>query len=218
MENGETGLAGVTVTLTGTNDLGDTISLSTTTAANGSYAFDGLRPGTYAVAATTPTGYLTGKATPGTDGGTVDEGQITSVALSPGLWASANDFGELLPGVAGGLRLPRRERQWRHERRGNGPVGCERDAHRHRRQRQSRRRVDHHRSQRCLCFQRSAARGLLAARHDAERIHQHGRRGGNAGRHGGDDVRHERDRRRGQHGGELRLRRVGAGGRLRFRL
>jgi|GEM_PF-1205935 len=45
---------GVTVTLTGTDDLGQTINLTTTTQANGSYIFENLRPGTYTVTKTNP--------------------------------------------------------------------------------------------------------------------------------------------------------------------
>src|SRR5207237_4996562 len=50
---GEPGIAGVTLTLTGTNDQGHAITASTTTAANGTYSFSTdsggnvLRPGTY---------------------------------------------------------------------------------------------------------------------------------------------------------------------------
>jgi hypothetical protein len=45
--NGDTTLAGVAVTLTGVNDLGQTVTLTTTTDANGNYSFTGLREGTY---------------------------------------------------------------------------------------------------------------------------------------------------------------------------
>jgi hypothetical protein len=41
--------AGVTVVLTGKNDAGQTITLTTTTKADGSYSFTGLLPGTYSV-------------------------------------------------------------------------------------------------------------------------------------------------------------------------
>jgi hypothetical protein len=40
---------GLTIVLTGTNDAGQAVSLTTTTAADGSYTFTGLLPGTYSV-------------------------------------------------------------------------------------------------------------------------------------------------------------------------
>ena len=49
VDSGEAGLAGVTLTLTGTNDLGQPLSQTVTTGPDGSYAFAGLRPGTYTV-------------------------------------------------------------------------------------------------------------------------------------------------------------------------
>jgi len=49
--NNHQAVAGVTVVLTGTNDAGQPISLTTTTAADGSYSFTGLLPGTYSVTA-----------------------------------------------------------------------------------------------------------------------------------------------------------------------
>lgn len=42
-------VAGLTIVLTGTNDAGQKISLTTTTGSDGSYNFDGLLPGTYSV-------------------------------------------------------------------------------------------------------------------------------------------------------------------------
>src|SRR5262249_33404755 len=51
----------VLVTLTGTNDLGTIVPLTTTSAADGSYTFGNLRPGTYTITETQPAGYLDGK-------------------------------------------------------------------------------------------------------------------------------------------------------------
>jgi hypothetical protein len=42
-------VAGLTIVLTGTNDAGQTVTLTTTTGADGSYTFTGLLPGTYNV-------------------------------------------------------------------------------------------------------------------------------------------------------------------------
>jgi hypothetical protein len=43
------GLGGVPIQLIGVNDLGQTVSLATTTAADGTYSFTGLRAGTYTI-------------------------------------------------------------------------------------------------------------------------------------------------------------------------
>ena len=45
----EYGLAGVSIQLIGVNDLGQTVSLTTTTRADGTYTFTGLRAGTYSI-------------------------------------------------------------------------------------------------------------------------------------------------------------------------
>ena len=103
LDGGETGVAGVTLTLTGTNDLDQPVSLTTTTAANGGYAFNGLRPGTYRVAETDPSDYLDGKVSPGSGGGTVDGRAISALTLVPNEAASGNDFAELSPSILSGV-------------------------------------------------------------------------------------------------------------------
>jgi len=60
-DGGETGIANVTLTLTGTDDLGNAVNTTTTTAANGSYTFGTLRPGTYTINETQPAGFLDGR-------------------------------------------------------------------------------------------------------------------------------------------------------------
>ena len=47
MDSSDFGIAHVTVTLNGTDDLGDRSDMTATTNANGVYSFGGLRPGTY---------------------------------------------------------------------------------------------------------------------------------------------------------------------------
>ena len=67
----ETGIAGVTIELTGVDDTGAPVSLTTTTDANGDYRFDGLRPGTYTLTQPTqPPGTSNGQTIPGSAGGT----------------------------------------------------------------------------------------------------------------------------------------------------
>ncbi len=86
--------------LTGTNDLGSIAPETTTTAADGSYSFGDLRPGTYTVTQTAqPKGYTPGLTT---------RGDVTPIAGSdlthavPGIGVTEdettpnNDFGELV--------------------------------------------------------------------------------------------------------------------------
>jgi uncharacterized protein (DUF2141 family) len=98
----ESGIAGATVTLTGTNDLGQAVSLTATTGSAGAYSFANLRPGTYAVAETQPASYLDGKDTVGTQGGVTSNDLFTGVALSAGQNGLSNNFGELLPASVAG--------------------------------------------------------------------------------------------------------------------
>jgi hypothetical protein len=93
------GLAGVTVTLTGKDDLGATVNINSTTVANGSYAFNNLRPSNaagYTITETQPSGYLDGKDTLGTPGGVTSNDTFSSVVLNAGVNGTNNNFGELL--------------------------------------------------------------------------------------------------------------------------
>lgn len=64
LETGEPGLTPpVTVTLTGTNIDGNSVSVSETTAAGGAYSFAGLLPGTYTVTYTAATGFTPEQST-----------------------------------------------------------------------------------------------------------------------------------------------------------
>src|SRR5262249_36866645 len=97
---GELGIAGVTLTLSGTNGLGQTVSgITTTTAADGTYSFSGLRPGTYVVTETVPATYLAGAATVGTVNGTAvgtatSSTAIGSIALTSGQGGVNYRFGD----------------------------------------------------------------------------------------------------------------------------
>jgi hypothetical protein len=92
---GEQGIPGVPITLTGTDDLGDTVSLSQTTDGDGTYVFLNLRPGSYTITETQqPAGYTPGINSVGTGGGTVSGAQFTGISLVAGEDAMNYNYGE----------------------------------------------------------------------------------------------------------------------------
>ncbi len=97
----ETGLAGVELVLSGTDRNGLTVNRTTTTDADGSYAFTGLLPGTYVVTEPTqPTDTLNGQTVAGTRGGTATGAMttpsaITAIVLAANEAATGYNFGEL---------------------------------------------------------------------------------------------------------------------------
>ena len=71
-DQGDHGLGGVFVHLTGKNDLGLDVDLVTTTDPNGFYSFAGLRAGTYTITEDQPAGFNDGADYLGTVGGVAD--------------------------------------------------------------------------------------------------------------------------------------------------
>ena len=71
VDQDEFAISGATVTLTGTDDTGATISRTATTDSDGVYYFDALRPGLYTIGETQPAGYDDGIDSIGTAGGTL---------------------------------------------------------------------------------------------------------------------------------------------------
>lgn len=103
MDPAESGIAGSTIQLTGTNNLGQTIDLTATTAANGSYQFGSLRPGTYTLTdLTQPTGYLQGTDNIGSQGGTVGQDVLSQITLNASTNGINNDFGWVKTGTLSG--------------------------------------------------------------------------------------------------------------------
>jgi protocatechuate 3,4-dioxygenase beta subunit len=94
----EPGIGGVTITLTGVDENGVSVTKTTTTAADGSYSFTGLVPGTYTVTETQPASYLDGKDSAGTAGGSVATNDaISTIRVSSGQTSVSNNFGERVP-------------------------------------------------------------------------------------------------------------------------
>ena len=103
IDGGESGIGGVTVTLTGIDDLGAPVSLTTTTDGNGGYIFGNLRPGVYTILETQPAGFLDGKDTIGTPGGTAGNDVFNGIILLGGVTGVNNNFGELPPSSLSGV-------------------------------------------------------------------------------------------------------------------
>jgi hypothetical protein len=99
----EPGVGGTTVTLSGVDDRGATVSLTTATAGNGSFSFNNLRPGTYSITRTQPAGWLQGKNAIGTQGGVVGADQFSNIQLASGQSGTNNNFGELLQSILRGF-------------------------------------------------------------------------------------------------------------------
>lgn len=98
----ETGIAGVDVVLSGTDDTGAAVSVTVKTDANGHYSFEGLRPGIYTVTEPTqPAGTANGKTVAGSAGGTATPVTTVPSAIStidlrvPGTNSTGNNFAEV---------------------------------------------------------------------------------------------------------------------------
>lgn len=96
LDGGEnTRIAGVNLTLSGTDNLNKPVMLTTVTAADGSYQFTGLRPGSYTVQESQPGGWLDGKDNPGNSGATLGNDLVSNILLMAGQSVTGVDFGEL---------------------------------------------------------------------------------------------------------------------------
>jgi hypothetical protein len=92
----EPGISGVAVKLTGNDAAGNSVALNTTTSSTGAYCFLVLRPGTYTINETQPTGYVDGldqQGTPGT--GVTGNDVLSTTLLNGGVNGANNNFGEL---------------------------------------------------------------------------------------------------------------------------
>jgi protocatechuate 3,4-dioxygenase beta subunit len=80
-DNGEVGIGGVVLYLAGTNDLGQTVFTSTTSSADGSYAFGQLRPGDYRIIEVQPPDFVSTINTAGKING-VTTGTVTGDVIT----------------------------------------------------------------------------------------------------------------------------------------
>jgi SdrD B-like domain len=92
---GESGLAGVTITLQGFDYLGNAVSLETQTNADGTYVFSNVLAGTYTLAEQPQFGYASEFAAAGSDGGDASPGQVTNIHLGAGDTATGYLFGDV---------------------------------------------------------------------------------------------------------------------------
>jgi uncharacterized repeat protein (TIGR01451 family) len=92
-----TRLGGITITLTGIDASGASVTRTTVTAADGTYRFDDLRTGTYVVTETQPAIYGNGASHPGSTGGTgaSNTNVITAIQLPPNTDSANNNFGDV---------------------------------------------------------------------------------------------------------------------------
>ena len=88
-------LAGVTIQLL---DADGSVIAETVTDDSGTYTFDGLRPGEYAVRQIQPDGLFSGAEVVGSNGGEASSNLLSSIVLTSGEEATGYDFCEHLPG------------------------------------------------------------------------------------------------------------------------
>ena len=108
-DNGEPGIGGVEISLSCTDYRGGTVSLSTTTAADGTYSFADLPPSSgqgCTLTQTQPAGYDDGAELPGNLGGSGDDldagsDNINSIVLASGDAGINYDFAERSAGLSG---------------------------------------------------------------------------------------------------------------------
>jgi uncharacterized repeat protein (TIGR01451 family) len=100
-DSGNTGIAGVVITLTGANGS----LVTTTTGVGGHYTFTGLLPGVvYTLTEQQPAGFYDGIDTPGSIGGGVNASndEIGGIVLASGQVSTGHLFGERQPGALSG--------------------------------------------------------------------------------------------------------------------
>ena len=87
-------VGGVLIILTGVDDLGRVVRLTTRTRADGFYSFGNLRPGVYAIREIQPRGFKQGKNRIGSQGGRTAKDLFWDIRLIAGMNGVNNNFGE----------------------------------------------------------------------------------------------------------------------------
>ena len=95
LDSDDFGIAHVTVTLVGTNDLGQSIHMTTVTNNDGVFSFGDLRPGTYDIIRTQPAIFRGYKNAAGSLGGTVNKDSISDITVPACATGVGYLFGEL---------------------------------------------------------------------------------------------------------------------------
>jgi hypothetical protein len=90
LDSGEPGISGVTVTLSGTDAGGNAVSLSTTSASDGTYSFTGLLAGSYSVSSPASA-----------NGENLETTSPIPVSLVAGQGSTGNNFGYVTASIAG---------------------------------------------------------------------------------------------------------------------
>ena len=85
------------IILTGVDDRGQVVRLTTRTRADGFYSFDNLRPGVYAIREIQPRRFRQGKNRIGSQGGRTAKDLFWDIRLFAGMNGINNNFGERLP-------------------------------------------------------------------------------------------------------------------------
>ena len=97
LDGGEVGISGVTITLSGTDSLGGTITHPpTTTDSNGNYSFTDLPAGTFTITETRPAGYGTAPTTP-----------LTGITIPAAGSSTGNNFGNPTAKLSGAVFFDR---------------------------------------------------------------------------------------------------------------
>ena len=95
-DEGETGIEGVSIGLTGTDDLGNQVVLTAVTNANGTYTFAGLRAGTYTITESQPVAYFDAEDSVGTLGGVLGQDRVANIQVKAGQQGLGYNFGEVV--------------------------------------------------------------------------------------------------------------------------
>jgi hypothetical protein len=95
-DQGDASIAGSRVTLSGTDFLGNAVSIQTASDVNGHYEFDNLLPGSYNLSHDEPAGYSDGPDNVGSLGGTTSTDLFSNITVTPGQNGYWYNFGEVV--------------------------------------------------------------------------------------------------------------------------